>query len=123
MEPKRQEIIEQDETAPRHETEKLFRPTKKQAIAAIRKGRDFCEEPARGVNQDPQKNLPKGGAYVDRTRKVLSFTYITPQGKFGRFEQLVDAKISKEDLAAVMDKKAKGGRIINAFLLPYAPKA
>ena len=57
-----------------------------------------------------------------REQKVLSFTYVTPSGKRGSYAQLVDAKITKEEMAAIINKKAKDGEILKAQLIPYAPR-
>jgi hypothetical protein len=59
---------------------------------------------------------------LDREQKVLSFTYVTTNGKRGSYAQLVDAKIGKEEMAAIIGKKAKGGEVLKAQLIPYAPR-
>jgi hypothetical protein len=111
MEPTQQETIERNE-AETHQKEKTSRANKKQVVPALKKSRAVKKSTANGgVTQDPQ------------THKVLSFTYVTPNGKRGSYAILVDAKISKEEMAAIMDKKAKGGEILKAQLIPYAPKA
>lgn len=120
MENTQQETLEQN--APEtHQKEKTARVSKKQVVPTLKKGR-VVKNTAKGVSQDPQENLPKGGTPIDPTHKVLSFTYVTPNGKRGSYAQLVDAKIGKEEMAAIMDKRAKGGEILKAQLLPYAPK-
>lgn len=122
METTQQETIEINE-AETHQKEKTSRANKKQVVPALKKGRIVKKTPANGVTVDPQKNLPKGGSYDAPQRKVLSFTYMTPNGKRGSYSLLVDAKISKAEMAAIMDKKARGGEILKAQLTPYAPKA
>lgn len=121
MEITQKEVIEQN-TTETHQKEKTSRVNKKLVVPTLKKGRSV-KNTANGVTQDPQKNLPKGGSFVDRPQKVLSFTYVTPKGKRGSWAQLVDAKIGKEEMAAIMDKKARGGEILKAKLFPYAPKA
>ena len=124
MEPTEQERIEQNDAAVKHEVEKLFRPAKKQTLAAIRRGRDFSEEPARGVTQDPQKYLPKGGSYVDRTQKVLSFSWFNAANRQKKADLLVPYKITEEEVEALVLKTVKDGTIAGKVrLFPYAPKA
>lgn len=120
MENTQQETLEQN-TPETHQKEKTSRVNKKLVVPTLKKGR-AVKNTAKGVSQDPQENLPKGGTPIDPTRKVLSFTYFTPNGKRGSYAQLVDAKIGKEEMAAIMDKKARGGEILKAQLIPYAPK-
>jgi hypothetical protein len=53
---------------------------------------------------------------------ILSFTCRTADGGSVSWTQFVDAGITKEEVEAIAAKKAKGGEILKAQLLPYAIK-
>jgi hypothetical protein len=74
----------------------------------------------RNVKQSPAQD-PASKA-EPKPMAILSFTCRTADGGSVSWTQFVDATITQDEIAAIAAKKAKGGEILKAQLIPYAPK-